>query len=559
MSAGASWSAADDVLLESLRRSESVKALAARFGRNDNAIRSRLKHLDDPEHKAYHRLRGTAPPARAAAVPPPPTSAQSLGKRSFSESASASLVEAVPEAEEVDESKLLPSQVAAVRAVDRGENVFVTGPAGTGKSFVVKIITQRLKRLYPHAGGVVITASTGIAAQHVGGVTLHSFAGVGLARNNKEALYEKLSAAARDRWTTVRALIIDEISMVDSSLLDKIEFIARSCRGGREPWGGVKLVFVGDFFQLPPVGLGMFGQKFAFQSLAWASASIRTVVLKEIVRQQGDVAFQTLLNEVRVGHCSSTTLATLQRCHESVKRLPNDGIEPTRLYCKNADVGKENLERLAQLPGPEQQLACRDEWRVYPSEGSKVEADMEAKAPAVLRLKVGAQVMLTRNMADHGLVNGSRGVVEGFIPQGGPVVRFDNGKTLALEQSDVFAGNRDGCLVRWQYPLKLAWAVTVHKSQGQSTWPSSSSSPSPFRPSHPACFLSLFPPSLSNRPTGMTLSRASMSVDDAFAEGQVYVALSRVSALAGLYLTGPMLQAGAVKAHRDVVLFYAHA
>jgi ATP-dependent DNA helicase PIF1 len=273
------------------------------------------------------------------------------------------------------------------------------------------------------------------------------------------------------------------------------------------------------------VGLGSFGQKFAFQAQSWEAARVVTVVLRDIVRQAGDQAFAALLNQVRVGQCSAATLATLRSCHESVKRPPTDGIEPTQLYCKNRAVDEENLARLEMLPGAEHRLSSTDEWRVRaasPEDERRLLESLESKAAGVLRLKVGAQVMLLSNMPLLGLVNGSRGVVERFSPStGAPTVRFDTGQTLALAQCDIFGGNRDGCLVRWQYPLKLAWAVTIHKSQG------------------------------------MTLSMASMAIDDAFADGQVYVALSRVQSLQGLYLTGPMLQPQAVKANPEVVRFYA--
>ena len=520
---GTSWSAADDVLLESLRHTESVGALSVRFARKENAIRSRLRHLDDPEHKAYKRLRGEDVVAAAGGLR---AKVQRAAASVAPQSSYANFFDSGAGAEAgVDAHLLLPSQRHALSAVERGESIFITGPAGTGKSYVVKVITERLRLRFPHAGGIVITASTGIAAQHIGGVTLHSFAGIGLGRNNKEGLFEKLSAAARERWTRVGALVIDEVSMIDSALLDKIEYIARNCRGGHTPWGGVQLIFVGDFYQLPPVGLGKFGQKFAFQSTSWISARVRTVELTEIVRQQTDPAFAALLNEVRVGHCSSATLATLRSCHESNKPRPTDGIEPTRLYCKNDAVDEENIERLRQLPGAEYALAAIDEWKVFASDVSqenKILESLENKASATLRLKVGAQVMLLRNMPEQGLVNGSRGVVEGFAATtASPIVRFDSGRTLSFSHCEFFGGNRDGCLVRRQYPLKLAWAVTVHKAQGT------------------------------------TLTRASISVDDAFAEGQVYVALSRVSSLHGLYLTGPMIQPAAVKANRDVALFYA--
>ena len=427
----------------------------------------------------------------------------------------------------VDESSLLPSQLEAVNAVTSlGQNIFLTGPAGTGKSYVTRVIIQRAQLSFPAEGAVAITASTGIAAQHIGGQTIHSFAGVGLARNNKEALYEKLSDASRTRWSRVRVLILDEVSMIDSSLMDKLEFIARQIKDKTKPWGGLQLVFVGDFLQLPPVGLGKFGQKFAFQSLAWVTAGVKKQVLREIVRQSSDTRFASLLNEIRVGQCSASTLSTLATCHESVKKMPRDGIEPTRIHCKNAEVDEENMQMLSMLPGAEVVIAAQDNWLVDPgpqSDGRRfAERSMEVKAVALLRLKVNAQVMLCKNIPERGLSNGSRGVVAGFSGES-PVVRFDNGAVLVLERNECFAGNRDGCFKRLQYPLKLAWAVTVHKSQG------------------------------------MTLSRASIQIGDAFEVGQVYVALSRVSSLDGLFLVGGAIHPSVVKAHKDVVDYYSAA
>ena len=528
------WEAADDRRLESLRSSTSVKQLAALFGRGEGAIRARLKHLDDPEHSAYQRLRGVAPvqaPKRSfAEFAPPPVAETAAGGSTrvvpWSSVITSSAATAGIPLPVVDESSLLPSQLEAVNATTSGRNIFLTGPAGTGKSFVTRVIIQNAQRCFPADGAVAITASTGIAAQHIGGQTIHSFAGVGLARNNKETLYEKLSDAARIRWTRVRLLVLDEVSMIDSSLMDKLEFIARQVKDTSKPWGGVQLVFVGDFFQLPPVGLGKFGQKFAFQSLAWAAAGVQKQVLREIVRQSTDTRFANLLNEIRVGKCSASTLSTLASCHESVKRMPRDGIEPTRIHCKNAEVDEENLQMLDQLPGAEVVVAAHDTWLVDPgpdSDGRRfAERAMEVKAVTLLRLKVDAQVMLCKNIPERGLSNGSRGVVTGFSGES-PVVRFDNGAVLVLERNESFAGNCDGCFKRLQYPLKLAWAVTVHKSQG------------------------------------MTLSRASIQIGDAFEVGQVYVALSRVSSLDGLFLVGGMLHPSGVKAHKDVVDYYSTA
>lgn len=150
-----------------------------------------------------------------------------------------------------------------------------------GKSYVLRYIIEQLRLKHPGYGAVAVTASTGIAAQHISGVTIHSFAGIGLGKNNKETLLAKLSQESRQRWERCSVLIVDEISMVDSQLLDKLDYVARGVRShsSHASFGGIRLVLSGDFFQLPPVGLGNFGSQFAFASRAWAAARVRKLVL----------------------------------------------------------------------------------------------------------------------------------------------------------------------------------------------------------------------------------------------------------------------------------------
>ena len=452
---GASWSAEDDIELDSMK-SNGIKMLAAHFKRGDGAIRSRLKHLSNPEHKAYHRLHGTvAPPqpkrqkvestASTAAllhlsslgvgvgssgdIPSPagsmssssyapavsggvgaPSSAIFGSSSSSSASASSTAPASAPAlalapasaataaagnpAALIRSDTLTPTQLAlATQAIHAPGNVFLTGAAGVVKSYLLLYIIEQLKLKHARVGAVAVTAPTGIAALHILGQTIYSFAGIGLGRNNKVNLFQKLSAASRARWAACEVLVIDEISMLDSTLFDKLDFIARGCKPDTHrllPFGGIKLVLSGDFFQLPPVGLGKFGSKFTFDSVAWAGAGIATLKLTEIVRQS-DPSFMTLLNEVRVGVCSPQTTALLARCHTSVKPVPADGIVPTKLYCINYDVDGENATQLAALPGALHALPAADVWQSEPSEGSRqaVLGVMDKKCPAVLSLKVG--------------------------------------------------------------------------------------------------------------------------------------------------------------------------
>jgi ATP-dependent DNA helicase PIF1 len=424
---------------------------------------------------------------------------------------------------------------AAACVVDNHESVFLTGAAGTGKSFLLRYLIDELERRFP--GGVAVTASTGIAASHVQGVTVHSWAGIGLGKGSAAKLVEKVSSngAATARWQKASALVIDEVSMLDSNILDALDLIGRAVRATPLPFGGLLLILCGDFFQLPPVSLGQYGAGFAFDASAWQAARVRTVELRTVVRQQGDSAFIELLAPVRVGVCSEETTVALAGCHVDVKPLPEGGILPTKLYCLNKNVDEENNAHLALLAGQPLTLPASDSFRGQPDpDAQRRLLDMiDKKAPRTLQLKRHAQVLLSKNMPERGLVNGSRGLVTDFVDvpchdvygvapgtYTCPVVHFDNGVDLVVKPVSFFQGGPGGAIVRVQLPLKLAWALTVHKSQG------------------------------------MSLSRAELMLHDAFDYGQVYVALSRVTSLAGLWVTGGRITQRVVMAHPAVLAFY---
>ena len=557
------WSASDDIVvwdaLGDLPRTSGgnlatnrevnavVRRLASRFGRTDGAIKSRLKHLDDPGHAAHARLHGIAkaPPKRPALVSREPVAA-------YQQVPMPALLPAVPPppaavsappATATADGALNAGQKRALERVLAGESVFITGAAGTGKTFLLRRVIDALAARFgatENDGTVPVTAPTGIAASHLGGQTIHSWAGIGLGKGGVDKLLPKVlsNEAAVGRWRRAAALVIDEVSMLDGSLFTALEAIGRAARGVCAPFGGLQLVLCGDFFQLPPVSLAYAG--FAFESAAWSSCRVTTHALTEIVRQQGDSAFISPLNELRIGVCSPATTAALAACHVGVKPRPSDGIVPTRLYCTNKDVDAENRTHLHALPGETMPFHATDVFKREPQtdDGARKLLDaLDKKAARTLELKIGAQVMLTKNWADVSLVKGSRGVVVGFrqerVSEGGrmtfgvapgeytcPVVRFDDGATLAVRPASVFQALEGGACARTQLPLKLAWALTVHKRQG------------------------------------MTLSRCELLLEDAFAPGQAYVALSCVTSLAGLWLYGGAITQAVVKAHPAVVHFY---
>jgi len=389
---------------------------------------------------------------------------------------------------------------------------------------------------------VGVCAPTGVAAVHVGGNTLHAFFGIGLGKGSLANVVQKVkeNPEAKKRIEETDVLIIDECSMLSSDLLELLDHVARTFRSETSllPFGGLQLVCFGDFFQLPPVSKGP-EKPFCFESPVWQELGLdeNMVDLVEVQRQD-NLGFVNLLQSIRVGRCSHEDIEALNRkCVISeTHQLPTDGIVPTRLYSLNRDVDVENEARLAELDAEEVVCTAFNKWKepmpvgTLASVKKQMEASLFKEVPEKIVLKAGAQVMLTRNKnLDQNLVNGSRGVVVTFQKKNGedpvPVVRFDCGVTVAIPPVEAMRFNPDGgpgCLTRSQVPLKLAWAVTVHKSQGT------------------------------------TLTRAMLDISSAFEFGQCYVALSRVRSLDGLWLLKPA-RLNNIKVSPQVLDFYRSA
>mmetsp|Transcript_93271 Transcript_93271/g.263693 ORF Transcript_93271/g.263693 Transcript_93271/m.263693 type:complete len:679 (+) Transcript_93271:60-2096(+) len=426
----------------------------------------------------------------------------------------------------IEESQLTGEQRTAAARALRGESLFLTGAAGTGKSFLLRYLVQELEKLFP--GLVAVTAPTGIAASNVGGQTIHSFAGVGFGDDPLPKLVRKVekSKDAIKRWQSTRVLVLDEVSMLDAHLFESLNAIARKFRNSPLPFGGLQLIFCGDFLQLPPVqAKGERQRLFCFQAKGWAECGLDggTVILQEAVRQAGDPGFARVLTEVRRGVVSPEAEALLASCSTDVKPTPDDGIVPTKLYCTNKNVDAENAKQLARLPGQEVLFRARNTCGTRdPRRKLALNTMLDKKVPAELRLKQGAQVILVKNQPLLGLVNGSRGVVDAFRDRR-PVVRFDNGQSVSIGLERFQHGSGASSITRIQVPLKLGWALTVHKAQG------------------------------------MTLTRGELQVDDAFEAGQAYVALSRLTSTAGLWIRGSGLSATNTRAHPEVLGFYKMA
>ncbi|GAB5356326.1 hypothetical protein AAMO2058_000281100 [Amorphochlora amoebiformis] len=371
----------------------------------------------------------------------------------------------------LDAYDLSDEQRQVFEAIKGGHNTFFTGCAGTGKSFVL----SRILDILPKGGeyGVFKTASTGIAAVHIGGITLHSWAGVRLAREPLNELRDKISKDAIERLRETRVLIIDEISMIDAEVFDKIEGVARYYNKNDRPFGGIQLVVCGDFLQLPPVGNGG-GRNFAFFSSAWKKCKFKIIELKKIFRQK-NIEFQNMLNKIRLGRMTPEVIKMLNSRVKAPIRCEN-GIKATKLYPTKRQVIHENTGKLKELKS---QTHC---YQSADGGNPKYLAELmkSCPAPAQLFLKVGAQVMLVKNL-DFGsdLVNGSRGVIVRFekletkflglsAPKNmWPLVRFQNGEERLMEPQEWGVEIRDKKMAfRQQVPLILAWALTIHKCQG---------------------------------------------------------------------------------------------
>lgn len=303
----------------------------------------------------------------------------------------------------------------------RGESLFFTGSAGTGKSVLLKKTIKALKDKY-RLGEIAVTASTGLAAHHIGGTTLHSFSGIGLGNGTVQQLVKTVrrNRKATHRWRDTKVLIIDEVSMIDGRLLDKLNHVAKEIRKKHHlPFGGIQLVLCGDFFQLPPVSKIQFNEDgtelkdeahFAFESEAWKSSISSSIVLEEVFRQKGDQKFIEMLNDMRSGLVTPESEMEFMRLSRPLT-CPA-GIVPAELYATRSEVDHANNLQLSRLPGDAYLYEAIDTGELPP----KIKSAMLSNflAPPRLHLKVGAQVMCIKNF-DEDLINGSIGKVVDFL------------------------------------------------------------------------------------------------------------------------------------------------
>lgn len=412
---------------------------------------------------------------------------------------------------------LTRQQEKAIEYVQNGKNMFLTGAGGTGKSFLLRHIISISPRLTTY-----VAAYTGIAAINIGGQTLHKTTGIGLGNGTVDDIMAKLGRQGRLNLTNAKLMIIDEISMLSGQLFDKLEEIARRVRKNDLPFGGIQLLLCGDFYQCPPIN-----KKYSdddedmtqcFEAETWNTCVNIQYELTEIIRQKESLALK-FVNAIResdtdkrgVVQLDSEWIELMDYLSRPLKTR-KDGILPTRLYCKNKDVDRENMEELNRLPGEQHTFKATDTgtdpWL------KNIETDCIAADE--LHLKIGAQVMLIKNsITNPSLVNGSRGIVVRFELSADPlcksplpVVHFKNGveEIVNFETWTIEDRHAKVLASRTQIALKLATCITCHKSQG------------------------------------MSIDYLEIDISDAFDYGIAYVALTRFTTLTGFRIKNYNLQ-----------------
>ena len=397
-------------------------------------------------------------------------------------------------------------QARALKILQSGENVFLTGSAGTGKTFLLNQFIAYLKNKKIRAG---ITASTGIAATHLNGRTIHSWAGMGIEQAMDKKSIKRLARNEEltEKIKETKVLIVDEISMLNAERLDLVDKICKAIKDPFRPFGGIQIILCGDFFQLPPVSRDK-RARFAYDAYAWRNSGIKVCYLEKQFRQD-DSEFTNILNQIRGNKAGDKEVSLLRkRLYKPVNRFS----KPTKLYTHNIDVDAINSYELARLSGDEKAYNMSES-------GPRELVDFLKKsclAPEELKLKVGAMAMFVKNNFDSGYVNGTLGEIIDFEENGYPIVKIKNGNKIAAPPSswNIEEDDRVIASIR-QIPLRLAWAITIHKSQG------------------------------------MSLDTAEIDLSKSFERGMGYVALSRVRTLNGIRLMG--INQLAVKVNQQVV------
>ena len=419
---------------------------------------------------------------------------------------------------------LTEKQNDAFECMKNGHNVFLTGPGGTGKSFLLKYFIEWYRReKEDQLSKIYVSSTTGLSSLLIDGITINRYSGIGIGDKDVPELLKKINKMGhvKKRWNETGVLIIDEISMMDADLFDKLEILAKKIRKNDLPFGGIQIILSGDFLQLPPVK----SVNFCFNAFSWDLVINRVFYFDEIIRQD-NLALQAVLNKVRLGIVDQEVKDLLNSCLN--KELYNSsGIIPTLLFSRKnmvSDYNQKEMTRLINTNVENHQFVAKYEFSKKVSEPAKDYLkdliNKQYEIEEIITLSKYSQVMLNVNMPEKGLANGSRGIIIGFGIRNNPIVKFLNNIELEITPHEYnIEGDDGGNVKKIQIPLILAWAITIHKAQG------------------------------------MSLDFVKTDIGSSIFEyGQAYVVLSRIKNIEGLSLLN--IDFSKIKAHPVIIDFY---
>ena len=414
-------------------------------------------------------------------------------------------------------------QLRAFNAMINEENVFITGPGGSGKSHVLNIFIEYFNtHIKDDDNSIYVTSSTGLSSLLIQGITIHQYSGLGSGIKELDYYVDRVkkNKNIRNRWRNTKTLIIDEISMISEDFFEKLDILGQKIRKNNKPFGGLQLIVSGDFLQLPPVK----SSGFCFESFSWDICNFEIFYFDKIIRQD-DKKLQSILNKVRLGIIDKDVKKILNsRLNKEMSNI--HGIKPTLLFSRKDMVNDYNEEKLEEL------IKKGNEKREYHSSfhfSKQVSLESEDFLKELMNnqynisdnliLTIGSQVMLNANNVAEGLANGSRGIIIKFSAKGYPIVHFLNNSVVEINMKDYKIEDSKDSVTKKQIPLIHAWAITIHKAQG------------------------------------MSLEYLETDIGDSIFEyGQAYVVLSRIKNLEGLFLKD--IDYSKINANPKILKFY---